>query len=62
MFQHRQEDKLLGALVQLRMARQMTPPWESNNITKRGGRAARRNSAAAIQTQKYDLPGREYKL
>ena len=53
MYQHRQLDKFLGALVQLCMARQMAPPWESNNVSRRkGGRAARRRGAALIQTQK----------
>ena len=53
MFQHRQLEKLLGALVQLRMARQMAPPWESNKVTRRkGGRAARRKGAALRQVQK----------
>ena len=32
MLHHRQEDKQLGALVQLCMARQLAPSWESTNI------------------------------
>ena len=53
MFQHKQLEKLLGALVQLIMARQMAPPWESNNVSRRkGGRAARRKGAALRQAQK----------
>ena len=53
MYQHKQQEKLLGAVVQLCMARQMAAPWESNNVTRRkGGRAARRKGAALRQTQK----------
>ena len=53
MNQHRQLDKLLGELVQLSMARQMAPPWESNNVSRRKGcRAARRRGAALRQAQK----------
>ena len=53
MYQHRQLENMLGALVQLSMAQQMAPPWESNNVTRRkGGRAARRRGAALRQAQK----------
>ena len=52
MYQHKQLEKFLGALVQLCMARQMAPPWESNNVSRRkGGRAARRRGAALRQAQ-----------
>ena len=52
MYQHRQMEKLLGALVQLCMARHMAPPWKSNNVSRRkGGRAARRRGAALRQAQ-----------
>ena len=56
MFQHKQQEKLLGALVQLSMARQMAPPWESNNVTRRkGGRATRIKGAALRQAQKDNV-------
>ena len=55
MYQHKQLDKMMGALVQLCMAQQMAPPWESNNVTRRkGGRAARRRSVALRQSQKEE--------
>ena len=55
MYQHRQLEKMLGALVQLSMAQQMAPPWESNNVTRRkGGRAARRRSVALRQAQREE--------
>ena len=53
MFQHRQQDKLLGALAHLCMARQMAPPWESNNVVRRKG-GARRKGAAARQALKNE--------
>ena len=59
MFQFNQIDKILGALVQLCMAKQMAPPWESNNHNRRkGGRAARRRNAA-LKTieEKYPAGG-----
>ena len=53
MYQHKQLEKFLGALVQLCMARHMAPPWESNNVSRRkGGRSARRRGAAFTQAQK----------
>ena len=58
MYQHRQLENMLGALVQLSMSQQMAPPWESNNVTRRkGGRAARRRSVALRQTQKEEAEG-----
>ena len=36
MFQHRHGgEKQLGALVQMCLARQLAPPWESNNHNRR---------------------------
>ena len=56
MFQHSQEEKLLGALAQLCTAKQLAPPWESNNVNRRkGGRAARRKSAAMRATQNTEM-------
>ena len=58
MYQFKQLDKILGALVQLCMARQMAPPWESNNVSRpKGGRAARRRNAALRHLQKYEAGG-----
>ena len=59
MYQFKQQDKILGALVQLCMARQRAPPWESNNHARRkGGRAARRRNAALKQLgEKYPVGG-----
>ena len=57
MFQHRQQETFLGALAQLCMARQLTPPWDSNNVARRkGGRAARRRGAAARQAHNNEMP------
>ena len=53
MYQRKQLDKFLGGLVQLCVARQMAPPWESNNVTRcKGGRAARRRGPALRQARK----------
>ena len=51
MYQFKQQDKILGALVQLCMARQRAPPWESNNHARRkGGRAARRRRPLGLKS------------
>ena len=44
--------------MQLSMAQQMAPPWESNNVTRRkGGISARRRGVALRQAQKEEAEG-----